>query len=507
MKNARMRLMSLAVMTLGLAVAAQTAAAGRAQRPAETDVKVPPAVAEAVKANCPGAAVDKTEVEREAGILLYDFELKAGRGEIEVAEDGTVMDISVIVALKDIPKPAADAILKAAAGAKLGQLEKSEIRAEVRKQGTKGTIVRLDPPKHVYEAELIRGEKRGEVQVAPDGKVVEGAKWGRDSAEPAAPDPAGYHLLKKHVLGGEGGWDYMALDGASRLLYVTHGNAVEILNVDTGVKGEPITGLQGVHGVAFAPERDRGYISNGRGNSVTVFDLKTHKVLAEVSVQPGQNPDSIMYDKSSGRVFTFNGRTANATAIDAATDKVAGTVDIGGKPEFAVTDGKGTIFVNNEDKSEVVAFDAKSLKVLKSWSIAPGEGPSGLAIDLKGRRLFSVCDKVLVVSDYEAGKVVATVPIGEGPDAVRYDPATKLIFASNGEGTLTVVRQESADTYAVLETVTTARGARTMELDPKTHHIFVVTAEYGPAPAPTADHPRPRPTIVPGSFMVLEFGK
>jgi YVTN family beta-propeller protein len=318
--------------------------------------------------------------------------------------------------------------------------------------------------------------------------------------------PAGYHLLKKYVLGGEGGWDYMALDGRSRLLYVTHGNAVEILNVDTGVKGDAITGLQGVHGVAFAPDRNRGYISNGRGNSVSVFDLKTHKVLEEVP-STGQNPDAIMYDAFSGRVFTFNGRTANATAIDAATNKAVGTVDIGGKPEFAVTDGNGTIFVNNEDQSEVVAFDAKTLQVKTRWSIAPGEGPSGLAIDLKNKRLFSVCDKLMAVSDFVNGKVVATVPIGGRPDAVRYDAGTGLVFASNGEGTLTVVKQDAADKYTVLETVPTARGARTMELDPKTHHVFVVTAEYGPTPAPTPEQPRPRPTIVPGTFMVLEFGK
>jgi DNA-binding beta-propeller fold protein YncE len=325
-------------------------------------------------------------------------------------------------------------------------------------------------------------------------------------ATPQAQKPGGYHLIKKHVLGGEGGWDYMALDGRTRLLYVTHGSAVEIMNVDTGVKGEPITGLKGVHGVAFAPDRNRGYISNGRGNSVTVFDLKTHKVLEEVP-SSGQNPDAIMYDAYSGRVFTFNGRTANATAIDAATNKAVGTVEIGGKPEFAVTDGKGMIFVNNEDKSEIVAFDAKSLEVKKRWSITPGEGPSGLAIDLKNKRLFSVCDKVMVVSDFVNGKVVTTVPIGQGPDAVRFDTATGLVFASNGEGTLTVVKQESADKYTVLETVPTARGARTMELDPKTHHVFVVTAEFGPTPAPTPEQPRPRPTVVPGSFQVLEYGK
>jgi len=325
-------------------------------------------------------------------------------------------------------------------------------------------------------------------------------------AAPQASKPDGYHLLKKHVLGGEGGWDYLALDGRARLLYMTHGNAVEILNVDTGVKAEPITGLKGVHGVAFAPERNRGYISNGRGNTVSVFDLKTHKVLEEVP-SSGQNPDAILYDAFSGRVFTFNGRTANATAIDAATDKVAGTVDLGGKPEFAVTNGKGGIFVNIEDKSEIVAFDAKSLEVRKRWSIAPGEGPSGLAIDLKGQRLFSVCDKVMVVSDLVNGKVVTTVPIGDGPDAVRYDAGTGLVFSSNGDGTMTVVKQESPDKYAVLETVKTAPRARTMELDPKTHRVFLVTAEFGPAPAPTKEQPRPRPTVLPGTFMVLEFGK
>jgi DNA-binding beta-propeller fold protein YncE len=322
-----------------------------------------------------------------------------------------------------------------------------------------------------------------------------------------AQQPAGYHLLKTYVLGGEGGWDYMAVDPAARLLYVTHGNTVDILNVDTGVKGEPITGLQGVHGVAFAEDRGRGYISNGRGDNVTVFDLKTHKVIGEIPTT-GKNPDAILYDAFSGRVFTFNGRSANATAIDAAMDKAVGTVDIGGKPEFAATDGMGTIFVNVEDKSEIVAFNAKSLEILKRWSIAPGEGPSGLAIDLKHKRLFSVCDKVMVVSDFENGKVVTTVPIGSGPDAVRYDAGTGLVFSPNGrQGTLTVVKQDSADKYEVIETVPTARGARTMALDPKTHNVFVVTAEFGPAPAPTKERPRPRPTIIPGSFKVLEFGR
>ena len=305
--------------------------------------------------------------------------------------------------------------------------------------------------------------------------------------------PAGYHLLKKIVIGGEGGWDYLALDPQSRLLYVSHGNAFEIVNVDTGAKLDPIPNLKGVHGVAFAPDRNRGYISNGRGNSVTVFDLKTRQVLEEIPVS-GKNPDSVMYEPLSGRVFTFNGSTANATAIDAATNKVVGTIDIGGKPEFAVHDGKGVVFVNNEDKSEIVAFDAKTLEIKKRWSIAPGEGPSGLAIDLKNKRLFSVCDKVMVVSDFENGKVVTTVPIGSGPDAVRYDPGT-------GPGLL-LERRGDADRgppgFGRTNTPSWKRlrplpRARTMELDPKTHNVFVVTAEYGPAPAPTAEQPKPRP--------------
>ncbi|HEK86636.1 MAG TPA: YncE family protein [Candidatus Aminicenantes bacterium] len=315
----------------------------------------------------------------------------------------------------------------------------------------------------------------------------------------------GFHLLKKYVIVGEGGWDYLALEVNSRLLYITHGNSVEILNVDTGIKLPPITGLKGVHGVTFAPQKGLGYISNGRSNTVSVFVLKTYQVVKEIPVS-GQNPDAILYDQFSDRLFTFNGRSADATVIDPATDKILATLPLGGKPEFAVSDNQGTIYVNIEDKSEVVAFDARSLQIKKRWSIAPGQEPSGLAIDLKNQRLFSVCDKILVISDAAKGQVVATVPIGRGPDAVRYDPKLALVFSSNGDGTLTIVQQIGPDKYAVLETVKTAPRARTMELDPKTHHLFLATAEFGPAPAPTKDQPHPHPQVIPGSFMVLEFG-
>jgi DNA-binding beta-propeller fold protein YncE len=318
--------------------------------------------------------------------------------------------------------------------------------------------------------------------------------------------PTGYHLIKKTVLGGEGFWDYLALDGETRIMYITHGTEVVLFQIDPGLKLAAISGLQGVHGVAFAPKLNRGYISNGRADVLTVFNLKSGEKLAEIKT--GANPDAILYDDFSGRLFSFNGRSADATAVNAADNGVAGTVPLGGKPEFAQSNGKGTIYVNIEDTSEIAAFDSRSLKILRRWKLAPGEEPSGLALDTKNRRLFSVCsNNLLVVSNADTGAIVATAPIGSGCDGVRFDPDTGLIFSSNGEGTLTVIRQVTPDKYAVVETVATARGARTLELDLRTHHVFVVTAEIAPAPAATAENPRPRPQVVPGTFQILEFGR
>jgi DNA-binding beta-propeller fold protein YncE len=316
----------------------------------------------------------------------------------------------------------------------------------------------------------------------------------------------GYHLIKKTVLGGEGFWDYLALESATRTMYITHGTEVVLFQVDSGQKLQSITGLQGVHGVAFVPTLGRGYISNGRADVLTVFNLKTGEKSSEIKT--GANPDAILYDDFSGRLFSFNGRSADATAVNVADNSTAGTIALGGKPEFAQSDGKGTIFVNIEDTGEIAAFDSKSLLVLRRWKLAPGEEPSGLALDKKNRRLFSVCaNKLLVVSNADSGAIVATAPIGSGCDGVRFDPVTGLIFSSNGEGTLTVIRQVTPDKYEVAETVGTARGARTLELDLKTHHVFVVTAELAPAPAATAENPRPRPQVVPGTFQILEFGR
>jgi DNA-binding beta-propeller fold protein YncE len=268
-----------------------------------------------------------------------------------------------------------------------------------------------------------------------------------------------------------------------------------------------IPNTEGVHGIALVPEVGRGFTSNGRASTVTIFDLKTLKEIAQVKTT-GQNPDAIIYDPASRRVFTLNGRGGNSTAIDAGTGTVAGTIELGGKPEFATADGKGRVYVNLEDKSMVVAVDSQQLKVESRWPLAPCEEPSGMAIDREHRRLFVGChNQMMAVMDADTGRVLATPAIGQGVDANAFDPETQLAFSSNGDGTLTVVHEDSPDKFTVVGNVQTQRGARTMALDLKTHNIFLVTAEFGPPPAPTAEHPRPRPTIVPGSFVVLVVGK
>jgi hypothetical protein len=261
-----------------------------------------------------------------------------------------------------------------------------------------------------------------------------------------------------------------------------------------------------VHGIALAPELSRGFISNGRANTATIFDLKTLKPLGQVKT--GTNPDAILYDPFSKRVFAFNGRSHDATVFDAATGEVAGTIALGGKPEFATTDGKGKVYVNIEDTSEVAEIDSQKLIVVKRTSLKPCEEPSGMGLDVEHHRVFSVCgNKIMTVLDAGAGKVIATVAIGGGTDGAGFDAGTGLAFSSNGEGTLTVVRETSAGKFEVAETVTTQRGARTMAVDPKTHKLYLPTAEFGPAPAPTPDVPRPRPTPVKDSFTVLVVGK
>lgn len=318
--------------------------------------------------------------------------------------------------------------------------------------------------------------------------------------------PAGYHLVRRLKVGGEGGWDYLSVDPKARRLYVSRSTHVMVVDADSGAVVGDIPDVAGVHGIALVPELNKGYTSNGRASTVTVFDLSTLKALKQVSV--GKNPDAIIYDPASKRIFTMNGASQDATAIDAQTDTVAGTIPLGGRPEFAVADERGRVFINLEDKSAIVEVDARKLAALARWSLAPGEEPTGLAIDRKHRRLFSVCaNKLMAVLDTETGKILTTLPIGAGADAAAFDPDTNLAFSSNGDGTLTVIREDSPDKFSVVENVPTQRGARTMTLDPKTHQVYLVTAEFGPPPAPTPERPRPRPSIVPGTFTILVAGR
>lgn len=321
----------------------------------------------------------------------------------------------------------------------------------------------------------------------------------------AAAAAPGYHLINTYKLGGEGGWDYLTIDSSARRLYISRGTHVIVIDADSGKQVGEIADTPGVHGIALAPEFNRGFVSNGREGTVSIFDMQTLKTLSKVKV--GENPDAILYDPATKRVFTFNGRSHDSTAIDAEKGTVVGTIKLEGKPEFAVSDGKGGVFVNIEDKNQVDSLDPNKLEVKANWPLAGCEEPSGLAMDRKNRRLFSGCEKLMAIVDADSGKVVSTQPICEGVDATAYDDETKLAFASCGDGKLTVIQEESPDKFSVAENATTQPGARTMALDPKTHQVYTVTAKFGPPPAATADNPRPRRSIEPDSFVVLVLGK
>ena len=314
-----------------------------------------------------------------------------------------------------------------------------------------------------------------------------------------------YHVVRHIAIGGEGGWDYLTVDSAAHRLYVSHSDRVNVVDTVSGKVVGEIANTQGVHGIALAPKLRRGFVSDGRTSTVTIFDLDSLKTISEVKTS-GERPDAILFEPATSRVFTFNAGGRNTTAIDAATGTVIGTLALGGKPEFAQSDGTGRVFVNIEDTSELVTFDAKTLTIAARWSVAPCQEPSGLAIDRSHHRLFSVCDKVMAISDTEAAKVIATVPIGDGPDGSGFDPMPALAFSSNGvDGTLTVVHEATPASFAVVQTVPTQRGARTMAVDESTHHIFLPTAQYGATPPATPEHPHPRPAIVPNTFEVLEL--
>jgi YVTN family beta-propeller protein len=303
----------------------------------------------------------------------------------------------------------------------------------------------------------------------------------------AAPE-TGYHIIKKVSLPGTGGWDYVFVDAAERRVYVSHATQVEVLNADTFEVVGTIPNTPGVHGIAVAPEFGRGFITAGKSDSVIIFDLKSLKSLSEVKV--GKKPDAILYDPATKHVYAMNGDSDSASVINAADGKLVGTVDLGGNPEFAVSDGKGNVYINLEEKAETVHVDSNALKVLHSWPLAPGKTATALAFDGSTRRLFAGCrgGQLMVVLNADTGKVITTAPIGERVDAAAFDPANKLVFMSNGGGTISVYHEDASDKYSLVETITTNPGSKTMGLDPRTHNLFV-------------------PANLGGQFTVLVFGR
>lgn len=315
-----------------------------------------------------------------------------------------------------------------------------------------------------------------------------------------------YHLLKEIAVGGDGGWDYLAIDEGARRLYVSHGTVVVVIDIDKDAVVGQIEDTPGVHGFAIAPELGLGFSSNGKENKVSIVDLKTLKTTSKVDT--GENPDAIVYESGNLEVYAFNGRSNSATVIDAKTGKVTATIDLPGKPEFAAADpAAGRVYCNMEDKSTLAAIDTKTHKVVNEWPLAPGEGPSGLAIDTANHRLFIGChNKLMLMMDSASGKVITSVPIGQGVDATKFDPGTMMAFSSCGEGATTIAHEDAPDKLTVAQTLTTEPGARTMAVDPKTHKIYLATAKFEPMPSPSPGAPRQRPKMVAGSFKILVYG-
>jgi DNA-binding beta-propeller fold protein YncE len=314
--------------------------------------------------------------------------------------------------------------------------------------------------------------------------------------------PPGYHVVRQIPIGGDGRWDYVTLDTAANRLFIARQTRVMVVDPASGKLLGEIPGLNGAHGVALDYGTGHGFATSGRDGQVTMFDLKTLQVLSKSPA--ADDADAILYDPASQRVFTFNGDAGSSTVIDPVSGKAVGSIALGGKPEFGVSAGDGKLYVNIEDRGEVAEIDAKSQRVTRRWSLAPCTEPTGLAIDRVHHRLFSGChNKVMAISDATAGKMIATVPIGAGVDGDAFDPATGLAFASNGEGTMTVVHEDSPASFHLIASVATSPGARTMALDPRTHRIFTVTADLAPTLAATEQEPHPRPSVVPGSFRLL----
>jgi YVTN family beta-propeller protein len=313
---------------------------------------------------------------------------------------------------------------------------------------------------------------------------------------------APYRVVDQLALGGDGGWDYLSVDPNTHLLYLSRADHVTVVDTGSGKIIGDIPDTQGVHGIALAPELNRGFISCGKSNVVKVFDLRTRAVLA--SVGTGDGPDAILYEPSTQRVFAFNGRGKSATVIDATTNAVVATIALAGKPEFARADGHGNVFVNVEDTAELARIDARAAVLKARWHMPKCEEPTGLALDAEHHRSFSTCgNQVMAVTDLDTGQPVASMPIGKGVDGGEFDPATQNVFSANGEGTMTVVHEIAPDQYTVQQTLNTQRGARTIALDAATHRLYLPTAKFGPLPPATDASAHPRPTPIPGTFVVV----
>lgn len=391
-------------------------------------------------------------------------------------------------------------------------------RIAVKTQPGKLTVKELEFENKIwiYSFEILGGDNKiHEVNIdALTGRIVaqeietpekEVQEEKEDLAATGAPAPGGYKILKKVHLKGDGGWDLLTVDAGNRRLYITHDNKVQALDADTLKVVGTIENVQRPHGVALVPGLNKGFITSGDPGSVVAFDLKTLKRLSEIPAS--KDADVILYDDATKRIYTFNGDSGNSTVIDPGAEKAVKSIDLGGSPEAAAADGKGNIFDNLADKSMVVKIKTKSLKIVSRWPTAPGVSPTGMAMDADHHRLFIGCrNKLLVVMDSKNGRVVKTLPIGEHVDSTAFDPKSGMIFNSCGDGTLSVIHEDSPNQYHVVENAATEPGARTMAFDAKTGHVFLDTAQTMPV-TPTADNPRPRRKPVPGTFKVLEVGK
>jgi DNA-binding beta-propeller fold protein YncE len=314
-----------------------------------------------------------------------------------------------------------------------------------------------------------------------------------------------YKIVNRFSVEGDGSWDYISIDENTGRLFISHGLVTQVIDSKSGKLLGTIQDTKGVHGIAIASELNKAFISCGRDSSISIINLKSLELISKIK-STGAGPDAILFDPFSKNVFVFNARSSNAAVIDGKTNKIITTIPLPGNPEFSVSDEKGKVYVNIEDKSLIVEINSSTLKIENSWSVSPGEEPSGLALDNSRHRLFSVCDnKKMIVMDAQNGKVISTLEIGGRVDGCGFDPELNRAYSSNGEGTVTVVQGNSGDNFSVLENIPTQKGARTMCIDRKTHHLYLPTAEYGDTPAATNDNPHPRPSIKPGTFVVLDI--